>query len=51
MGQENHKLLYTAIFIAGERVEVLLDSGATHSYISEKLVKALNLGVRDASPQ
>ena len=39
--------MFIPIAIGGERIKVLLDSGASHSFISKKLVKAIPLPVRE----
>ena len=51
MNIENNKnkkekgMMFISVTIGGERIEVLLDSGASHSFISKKLVKAIPLPV------
>lgn len=40
-------MMYIEVGIAGESFQVLLDSGASHSFISNKLVKAIPLPVRE----
>ena len=40
-------MMFIPLTIGGERIEVLLDSGAPHSFISKKLVKAIPLPMQE----
>ena len=40
-------MMFIPVMIGGERIKVLLDSRASHSFISKKLVKAILLLVRE----